>query len=146
MSEKDFNPLITVKPGSLGNNFLEDASAIYWVHLGNKDGLQLERLRSPCRCLLLAKGVMRKDTFETNLAFHAASVAFHEEVNSRDYLVISFFSFFLYPRRCRINNSSKLDVSITTSKLKGVVSGRKKRASLLLVSLFSVVLPFMIKL
>lgn len=90
---------------------------------------------------------MRKDIFETNLAFQATSVAFHGEVDPCDCLLISlFFFFFFSPRRCRINDSSKLDVSVTTSKLKGVVSGRKKGASLLLVSLFSVVPPFMIKL
>lgn len=41
--------------------------------------------------------------------------------------------------------TSKLDVSITKSKLKGAVSGRKKITSLLLVSLFCFVLSFQMK-
>lgn len=91
---------------------------------------------------------MRKDIFETNLAFQAPSVAFHEKVDSHDYLVISLLSslFFSLQEDAELMTVANLDVFVTTSKLKGVVSGRKKIASLLLVSLFSVVLPFTIKL
>lgn len=42
-----------------------------------------------------------------------------------------FFFFFFFSRRCRINDSSKLGISITKSKLKGAVSRRKKITSLL---------------
>lgn len=72
--------------------------------------------------------IKAKDT-ETNLMFQATCAAFHKEPDFHDYLaiVINVFS-----RSCRINDKSKIEVSI--AKFKRPVSRRKKVTCFNLVS------------